>query len=101
MAPLQHEDNFNMAPSHRQQQIWPCKTAASPLHRHKRFYEDITVLPALRKSTFECQDSALQKIFGQTALPAFHKIVYANFRLELRSFSKCETRISIGFLTHL
>jgi hypothetical protein len=45
----------------------------------KPFYEDITVLPALRKCTFERQDSALQKILGQTALPAFHMIIYTNF----------------------
>jgi hypothetical protein len=44
------------------------------------FNEDITVLPALRRSAFECQIQPLQKTPGQTALPAFHQIVYANFR---------------------
>jgi len=42
--------------------------------------EDITVLPALRRSAFERQIQPLQKTPGQTALPAFHQIVYANFR---------------------
>ena len=44
------------------------------------FNEDITVLPALRRSAFERQIQPLQKTPGQTALPAFHQIVYANFR---------------------
>ena len=44
------------------------------------FKEDITVLPALRRSAFERQIQPLQKTPGQTALPAFHQIVYANFR---------------------
>jgi hypothetical protein len=43
------------------------------------FNEDITVLPALRRSAFERQIQPLQKTPGQTALPAFHQIVYANF----------------------
>jgi hypothetical protein len=54
------------------------------------FNEDITVLPALRRSAFERQIQPLQKTPGQTALPAFHQT-------ESRSFSKCETRIGIGF----
>ncbi len=45
-----------------------------------RFNKDITILPALRRSTFERQIQPLQKILGQTALPVFHQIVYANFR---------------------
>jgi hypothetical protein len=43
------------------------------------FTEDIKVLPALRRSAFERQIHPLQKTPGQTALPAFHQIVYANF----------------------
>jgi hypothetical protein len=43
------------------------------------FNEDITVLPALRRSAFEHQIQPLQKTPGQTALPAFHQIVHANF----------------------
>ena len=69
-----------------------CKNAKgfdTPLFEHKTIpeddatsydNEDITVLPALRRSAFERQIQPLQKTPGQTALPAFHQIVYANFR---------------------
>jgi hypothetical protein len=50
------------------------------LHYLQSLHEDITVLPALRRSAFERQIQPLQKTPGQTALPAFHQIVYANFR---------------------
>jgi len=94
MAPLimahlrQLEDNFTSwhHPRHRRQH----HGTARQLHLYlpeiedfttfNCFNEDITVLPALRRSAFERQIQPLQKTPGQTALPAFHQIVYANFR---------------------
>ena len=94
MAPLimaqlrQLEDNFTSwhHPRHRRQHHGTARQLLLYLPRDRRLHhlqslhEDITVLPALRRSAFERQIQPLQKTPGQTALPAFHQIVYANFR---------------------
>ena len=64
------------------------------------FNEDITVLPALRRSAFERQIQPLQKTPGQTALPAFHQIVYGNFRRN-QDHSLNMRHASVLVLTHL
>ena len=64
------------------------------------FNEDITVLPALRRSAFKRQIQPLQKTPGQTALPAFHQIVYANFRRN-QDHSLNVRHASVLVLTHL
>ena len=70
-------DNINMAPQDITATTLP---EIEDFTTFNCFNEDITVLPALRRSAFERQIQPLQKTPGQTALPAFHQIVYANFR---------------------
>jgi len=65
-------------------------------HLHHRFNKDIKVSPALRKSAFKRQPSSAEDSWTDsvTNIP---QDCLCQLLPESRSFSKCETRIGIGF----